>query len=79
MSPRPELPDLTDQWIVITGGNGHLGTSLIAALTRVNANVLIVDKQESVGPNVPVSRSVIRSEIDYYCCDLEEEEQREIR
>ena len=76
MSPRPELPDLTDQWIVITGGNGHLGTSLIAALTRVNANVLIVDKQESVGPNVPVSRSGNKSEIDYYCCDLEKEEQR---
>ena len=76
MSPRPELPDLTDQWIVITGGNGHLGTSLIAALTRVNANVLIVDKQESVGSNVPVGRSGNKSEIDYYCCDLEKEEQR---
>ena len=47
MSPRPELPDLTDQWIALR--NGHLGTSLIAALTRVNANVLIVDKQSRWG------------------------------
>ena len=29
-----------------------------------------------MGPNVPVIRSDNKSEIDYYCCDLEKEEQR---
>ena len=46
MKTQIELPDLSDQWIIITGGNGRLGASFVKLLVGLNANILIVDRHE---------------------------------
>ena len=71
-----KLPDLTSHWIVVTGGNGHLGSSFVRTLRNLNANVLIVDKQETARDDIASDSASLKSEISYYKCDLEIEEER---
>ena len=60
----------------MTGGNGHLGSSFVRTLRSLNANVLIVDKQETVRDDIARDPASLETEMVYYKCDLEIEEER---
>lgn len=78
MKTQIELPDLSDQWIIITGGNGRLGASFVKLLVGLNANILIVDRHEFLSEDLARDVEGAKSEVRYYCCDLESENQREL-
>ena len=78
MTTQVKLPDLSDQWIIITGGNGHLGASFVKLLVGLNANILIVDRHEFLSEDLARGVEGAKSEVRYYYCDLESEDQREL-
>ncbi|MFY8272908.1 SDR family oxidoreductase [Pseudoalteromonas sp. SSDWG2] len=69
-----QLQDMTQQWVLITGGAGHVGRAAAHALLELGANVILLDRDKQYLNQVHADEFEHAKSVHCVCCELSDEQ-----